>query len=239
MSGRPRLTRFVVIGGYLGAGKSTLTVALAKQMKEQGINVAIITNDQGHALVDTEYARGSGVDVREVMGCFCSTFPEFIKNARSLVQVSRPDVILAEPIGTSTNILSSVVDPLRRQYPEEFSTSPFMVVVDGTRAADLTGSKKMIPSHQVKEAEIILLSKIDLLDDAGKESARQAVAALVPDATIIPYSSRTGKASAPSWTWSARLRSAGRPTRSSISSPRRRSLCHGSPSPRPSIQRRG
>jgi G3E family GTPase len=187
-------TRFVVIGGYLGAGKTTLTVALAKRLRSMERNVAIITNDQGHALVDTEYARGSGVDVREVVGgCFCSTFPEFIKSARSLVQVSRPDVILAEPIGTSTNILSSVVDPLRKQYPEEFSVAPFMVVVDGTRAARLSGGKRMIPAHQIKEAEVVLLSKVDMLDDEGRRKAEEAVRALVPDAAVLPYSARTGE----------------------------------------------
>ena len=191
MSVSSTVTRFAVIGGYLGAGKTTLTVALAKRLKEMGKNVAIITNDQGHALVDTEYARGSGVDVREVMGCFCSTFPEFIKSARSLVQVSRPDVIMAEPIGTSTNILSSVVDPLRCQYPDEFSVAPFMVVVDGTRASQLSGDK-LIPAHQVREAEIVLLSKVDLLDEDALRRAKEAVADVAPDATVIPYSARTG-----------------------------------------------
>ena len=191
MSGSGTVTRFAVIGGYLGAGKSTLTVALAKRLKEKGKNVAIITNDQGHALVDTEYARGSGVDVREVMGCFCSTFPEFIKSARSLVQVSKPDVIMAEPIGTSTNILSSVVDPLRCQYPEEFSVVPFMVVVDGAHASQISGDK-LIPAHQVREAEIVLLSKVDLLDEDALTRAKEAVAEVAPDAAIIPYSARTG-----------------------------------------------
>jgi G3E family GTPase len=192
MSGSSGITRFAVIGGYLGAGKTTLTVALAKRLKAIGKNVAIITNDQGHALVDTEYARGSGFDVREVMGCFCSTFPEFVKSARSLVQVSRPDVILAEPIGTSTNILSSVVDPLRCQYPEEFSVAPFMVVVDGSRASQLSGDK-LIPAHQVREAEIVLLSKIDLLDKDALKKAEESVAAVAPDAVIVPYSARTGE----------------------------------------------
>ncbi len=191
MSGSSTVTRFAVIGGYLGAGKTTLTVALARRLKAMEKNVAIITNDQGHALVDTEYARGSGVDVREVMGCFCSTFPEFVKSARSLVQISRPDVIMAEPIGTSTNILSSVVDPLRCQYPEEFSVAPFMVVVDGTRASQLSGDK-LIPSHQVREAEIVLLSKIDLLDEDALKRAQETVAGVAPDASVIPYSARTG-----------------------------------------------
>ncbi len=188
-------TRFAVIGGYLGAGKTTLLVGLARYLKEKhGKNVAIITNDQGHVLVDTKYASEAGFDVREVVGgCFCSTFPEFVKNARSIVQASRPDVILAEPIGTSTNILSSVVEPLRAQYPEEFDVAPFLVVVDATRAAGLDRSKRLIPSHQVKEAEIVLLSKMDRLDAAGAERAVQAVKALAPDAKVMPYSARSGQ----------------------------------------------
>jgi G3E family GTPase len=188
-------TRFTVIGGYLGAGKTTLMVSLARYLKEgKGKSVAIITNDQGHVLVDTEFVAGAGFDVREVMGgCFCSTFPEFVKNARSIVQTSRPDVILAEPIGTSTNILSSVVEPLRAQYPEEFDVAPFLVVVDATRAAGIESSTRLIPAHQVKEAEVVLLSKVDRLDDAGVEKAVQAVRALAPDAKILPYSARSGR----------------------------------------------
>jgi G3E family GTPase len=187
-------TRFSVIGGYLGAGKTTLVVSLARALRANGDrSVAIITNDQGHVLVDTEFVREAGFDVKEIVGgCFCSTFPEFVKNARSIVQTSRPDIILAEPIGTSTNILSSVVEPLRSQYPQEFDVAPFMVVVDGTRASSLSGSQRLIPAHQVKEAEYVLLSKTDLLDADGIAKATEAVKALAPDAEIIPYSSRTG-----------------------------------------------
>jgi G3E family GTPase len=186
-------TRFTVIGGYLGAGKTTLMVTLARYLKERRQRaVAVITNDQGHVLVDTEFASGAGFDVKEIVGgCFCSTFPEFVKNARSIVQTSRPDVIIAEPIGTSTNILSSVVEPLRGQYPEEFSVAPFMVVVDATKAARLEGSKRLIPSHQVKEAEIVLLSKVDLLDARGEELAVAAMKLLAPDAQVVPYSIRS------------------------------------------------
>jgi G3E family GTPase len=170
-------------------------VTLAKHLKERRQrSVAIITNDQGHALVDTEFASNAGFDVKEIVGgCFCSTFPEFVKNARSIVQTSRPDVIIAEPIGTSTNILSSVVAPLRNQYPEEFSVAPFMVVVDATRAAKLESTKRLIPAHQVKEAEVVLLSKVDLLDDVELKKATEAVKALAPDASIIPYSARSMK----------------------------------------------
>src|SRR5512137_1226713 len=118
--GASRRTRFAIIGGYLGSGKTTLATAIARELRLHGKSTAIVTNDQGSVLVDTQFVKDAGFDVAEVLGgCFCSKFPEFVKNARTLVAMGRPDIILAEPIGTSTNVLSSVVAPLRNMYPED------------------------------------------------------------------------------------------------------------------------
>ncbi|HXZ23735.1 MAG TPA: GTP-binding protein [Methanomassiliicoccales archaeon] len=198
--GRSGPTRFVVLGGYLGAGKTRLATTLARYLKEtHGKSVAIITNDQGNVLVDTEYVRNAGFDVREILGgCFCSNLPEFVKNARSLVQMGRPDVIIAEPIGTSTNILASVLVPLRTMHPGEFDVAPLMVVVDGTSAKKLLDkslavgpSRKLIPVQQAHDAEMILVSKADLMAHSGVEEVICVINNEVPSAEIIPYSSVT------------------------------------------------
>ncbi|HUT26984.1 MAG TPA: GTP-binding protein [Methanomassiliicoccales archaeon] len=188
-------TRFVVLGGYLGAGKTTLAAALGKELRSKhGKSVAIITNDQGNVLVDTEYMKNAGFDVKDVLGgCFCANFGEFVKNARSLVAMGRPDVIIAEPIGTSTAILGSVVAPLRTMYPDEFQVAPFFVVVDGTRAAETLkrpegfglGGGKLIPSHQVSEAEYLLISKADRLTEDELGKAVGLVSKEVSDAEVI------------------------------------------------------
>ncbi|MFA5312303.1 MAG: GTP-binding protein [Methanomassiliicoccales archaeon] len=195
-------TRFIILGGYLGAGKTTLALSMAKLLKEKhGKSVAVITNDQGNALVDTAYMKGSGVDVREVLGgCFCSHFDEFIKSARSLVSMGRPDIIIAEPIGTSTNILASVVVPLREMYPNEFEVAPLFIVVDSTKAMETLaqrasfglGGGRIIPSHQVREAEVVLLTKIDKVDEGILEMAKGIVLREVPDATVLAVSAKAG-----------------------------------------------
>jgi putative protein kinase ArgK-like GTPase of G3E family len=43
----------IVIGGFLGAGKTTAVGKLAKRLTDQGQRVGLITNDQGRNLVDT------------------------------------------------------------------------------------------------------------------------------------------------------------------------------------------
>jgi G3E family GTPase len=194
-------TRFVIIGGYLGAGKTTLATSIGRELKErQDLSVAIITNDQGNVLVDTEFVRNAGFDVMDVMGgCFCSNFNDFVKNARSLVQTGRPDIIIAEPIGTSTNILASVIVPLRTMYPEEFEVAPLFVVIDGTRISELLakpqgfglGANKIIPLHQVHEAEYVLISKADRLTGDQIEEAIRQVKLEVPEAVVIAFSSKS------------------------------------------------
>ncbi len=199
---KTRRTRFAIIGGYLGSGKTTLATALAKELKERyGKSTAIVTNDQGNVLVDTQYVKDAGFDVAEVLGgCFCSKFPEFVKNARTLVAMGRPDVIIAEPIGTSTNVLSSVVAPLRSIYPDEFEVAPLVVVVDGTRGEEMLerptgfglGSKsRIIPLNQVHDAEVILVSKCDLISKRQVEDVVKMLETEAPGAEIIPYSART------------------------------------------------
>lgn len=195
-------TRFIILGGYLGAGKTTLAAVLAKQLKEKhGKSVAVITNDQGNALVDTAYMKNAGVDVKEVLGgCFCSHFDEFIKSARSLVSMGRIDIIIAEPIGTSTNILASVVVPLREMYPDEFEVAPLFIVVDSAKARETLmrnasfglGGGRIIPSHQVHEAEVVLLTKIDKVDEDLLELAREVVLKEVPGTTVLPISAKSG-----------------------------------------------
>ena len=192
-------TRMLVLGGYLGAGKTTLAINLAKTLKTKyDKSVAIITNDQGDVLVDTEYSKDAGFDTREIMGgCFCTNFNEFVSNARTLVTTGRPDVIIAEPIGTSTNIMSSVVAPMRSLYPNEFSVAPFTVVVDCVRALDILSKKKeravdtvdIIPAHQIREAEVIILTKIDLVDNKTIAAIKTEILRILPTAEIIETSS--------------------------------------------------
>lgn len=193
-----RPTRLLILGGFLGAGKTTLAVMMGRQLRERyDRSVAIITNDQGDVLVDTEFTKSAGFDVKEVLGgCFCANFDEFVKSARSLVQMGRPDVIIAEPIGTSTNLLASVVAPLKTLYPKEFDVAPFMVVVDATRAHAVLeegAGEGLIPSHQIKEAEYILLSKIDLLNGDEVSSTLRALREKFPDARILACSAVTGE----------------------------------------------
>src|SRR5262245_63012106 len=91
--------RFLMLGGFLGAGKTTTAAGLARHYLEQGLRVGIVTNDQATDLVDTNTLRAQGFDVGEVAGaCFCCHCNELMGTIERLSLAERPDVILAEPV---------------------------------------------------------------------------------------------------------------------------------------------
>ena len=64
--------RMVLIGGFLGAGKTTLMAQAGRKLAARGKQVGFITNDQAADLVDTAMLKQTGFEVKEVAGaCFC------------------------------------------------------------------------------------------------------------------------------------------------------------------------
>ncbi|MBM4237727.1 MAG: hypothetical protein FJ151_04500, partial [Euryarchaeota archaeon] len=190
-------TRIGIIGGFLGAGKTTLATKIAAELKAADKSVAIITNDQGEVLVDTQYAKSMGIDVEEVLrGCFCCRFPDFIRSARQLARISRPDVILAEPVGSCTDLLSTVVAPLKAIYPDEFEVAPLMIVVDGTRLlSDIIDPQtpgEYLRRHQIEEAEIVVLSKTDIIPKESLDNLVEIIGKINSRARVVLYSAVNG-----------------------------------------------
>src|SRR4051794_31573177 len=121
--------RFVMVGGFLGAGKTTTLVRLARMLIARGKRVGIVTNDQAHDLVDTNTFRGQGFAVEEVPGaCFCCGFDDLVPRAASLEASERPDVILAEPVGSCTDLVATVIQPLKDLYAGRFEVAPYAVL---------------------------------------------------------------------------------------------------------------
>src|SRR5262245_62871549 len=113
--------RFIMIGGFLGAGKTTTMARLARLYSGRGQRVGIVTNDQAADLVDTNSLRGQGFPVEEVAGaCFCCRFDDLVGQVRRLEQGQRPNVILAEPVGSCTDLVATVVQPLKDLYADRF-----------------------------------------------------------------------------------------------------------------------
>src|SRR3954453_18161807 len=89
MSTSTRKARYIMIGGFLGAGKTTAVAQLAQRLASDGLRVGLITNDQGSELVDTAMLRARGFATEEIPGgCFCCRFASLSEAAQRLTAAS-------------------------------------------------------------------------------------------------------------------------------------------------------
>jgi hypothetical protein len=159
----------VVVGGFLGAGKTTLLLAAARELEQRGMRCALVMNDQGEALVDSEFASLHGVERGEVTGgCFCCRFSALVDVMDDLRRFS-PNVIFAEPVGSCTDISATTLQPLR-ELSAQYRLAPFTVLVDPQRAAQLLApdadpNMKFLFEKQLQEAGVICFTKSDVASD--------------------------------------------------------------------------
>jgi G3E family GTPase len=200
--GRGTKARYVMIGGFLGAGKTTSILRFAEWLTARGLRVGLVTNDQGGGLVDTTLAQASRMPVEEIVGgCFCCRFTSLVEAAESLVRDAKPDVLIAEPVGSCTDLVATVSLPLEQIYGDRFTVAPVSVVVDPLRAervlgiapASLSEHVSYIYRKQLEEAEIIVINKCDLIDAARLGRLRSALAVAAPQAVIHECSAREGE----------------------------------------------
>jgi G3E family GTPase len=199
---KPEKARYIMIGGFLGAGKTTAVSRLARHLSEQGLRVGLITNDQGNQLVDTAMLASHGFPVEEISGgCFCCRFNSLTEAARKLSAASRPDVFIAEPVGSCTDLVATVSYPLRRIYGDEFAIAPLSVLVDPIRAMRVLGlaegghfSEKVtyIYRKQLEEADLIVINKCDLVSADQRALLRTALQGSFPKAEQFEISARLG-----------------------------------------------
>jgi len=195
--------RYIMIGGFLGAGKTTAVAAVAKHLVDSGRRVGLITNDQGRELVDTQMLRSRGFATEEISGgCFCCKFNSLLDAAGRLDADAAPEVFIAEPVGSCTDLVATVTYPLRRIYGDRFTVAPLSVLVDPMRARSILGleqgrsfSEKVLYIYrkQLEEADVILISKRDLLDEASESELREALEREFPKARVLAISARKGE----------------------------------------------
>lgn len=187
-------TTLMLVGGFLGAGKTTLLLRSARELESRGHKVALVMNDQGSDLVDTALARSQGVPVAEVVGgCFCCRFHDFMGAIQTVRDQVQPDIILAEPVGSCTDLVATVLRPLHQMYPDQFNLAAFTVLLDPSRDVEaFPATVRDLNRWQLEEADILALNKADLFTDAEVEAQVKRLTQTHPGKRIVSLSAQTG-----------------------------------------------
>jgi G3E family GTPase len=193
---------YLMIGGFLGAGKTTAILQFARRLTGRGLRVGLITNDQSVGLVDSVVLASGEFPVEEITGgCFCCRFHSLVEASGRLSRSTRPDVFIAEPVGSCTDLVAAVSFPLQKIYGGEYRVAPLSVLVDPIRAERVLGlqpggsfSRKVLYVYgkQLEEAEVIVINKCDLLSSERQDRLEAALRRAYPQAGVLRVSARQG-----------------------------------------------
>lgn len=195
-------TRFVMIGGFLGAGKTTAIAKLAAHFQKAGLKVGIVTNDQANNLVDTKLLRSHGFDVGEVPGaCFCCKFDDLLATTAQLSADQQPDLILTEPVGSCTDLVATVVEPLRQLHGDRYEVGKLIVLckpehgqkILGEVASGFSPKAAYIFEKQLEEADTIVINKADKLSAQEAAELKSLIVAKYPTKSVLLSSTHTGE----------------------------------------------
>jgi Ni2+-binding GTPase involved in maturation of urease and hydrogenase len=195
MSKKPKM---FFVGGFLGAGKTTAIQSLAKIFAQRGMKAAAITNDQATGLVDTSFLTFSGIQAEEVAGsCFCCNFNGLAEAINHSISTAAPDVILAEPVGSCTDIVATVIRPMRALMKEKVDVLAYSVLVEPDRWAEVSDknepwSIKYLFDKQLQEADFIVITKLDTLSSERAQELLQEVARQNPGSQVLGISALQG-----------------------------------------------
>jgi len=197
-----KTTRLILVGGFLGAGKTTLLFEASKRLMSSGKRIGLITNDQAPELVDTALLLYTGAKVTEVSGsCFCCNYDGFIRSIHEAKEENQADIILAEPVGSCTDLSATIMQPLKDHLKTELLVSPLTILADPWRLKDILagGTAGLHPSaayiflKQLEEADMILISKSDVLKPEESRLLKEKVKLNFPGSEVLSISAKTGE----------------------------------------------
>lgn len=182
----------MIIGGFLGSGKTTTIRKLIEYLGAQGQRIAIIVNEIGEIGIDGDTISEGGVETREITnGCVCCTLRISMEyTIKNLITSYRPDTIIIEPTGIAfprqikSNIESMGIPDMR--------FTPIVNLVDPCHLGSDAGDLQNFVRNQIEDAEVLGINKVDLIGQEKLLETCLLLRKVNPKARIVHFSARQG-----------------------------------------------
>ncbi len=183
-------TPVLVVSGFLGSGKTTLVRSILKQSQRDGIRTAVISNEFGALGIDeallTAGMPGPDAIVELAGGCVCCQLSDALVDTLVMLHERvNPDRIVIETSGVALPF-ETQLHLYRPAVRDWIGDEACVVVVDATGSAvasfsDPNGATANETfDQQVQCADLLILSKVDLVDPSPMQARVQALAPETP-----------------------------------------------------------
>lgn len=172
--------RLLLIAGFLGSGKTTLILSLARRAARAALRIAVVVNEVGEVGIDGDVLRLGDLEVKEITaGCICCQVGvDLIRTLRDLEEGFAPQLVIIEASGIATP--AGVLDALNR-YPIGSVTAIKTVgLVDPVRFEALHSVLTPLIESQIVGADVLVVTKRDQATAAEIEAAARTAGRLAP-----------------------------------------------------------
>jgi G3E family GTPase len=173
----------LLVTGFLGTGKTTIVNHLLAHA--EGRRIAAVVNDFGAINIDADLIAGASDGVVSLSnGCICCSLEgDLLRTLGALLRrAPRPECIVIETSGVAdpAGIVRNLLDPMIwREAPLE----TVLCVVDAS--ASVATLEDPLLRSQLRAADVVALSKLDLADADGVARVREVVKAVRPAAVVV------------------------------------------------------
>jgi G3E family GTPase len=173
-----------ILGGYLGAGKTTTVNHLLRHAG--GRRIAVLVNDFGALPIDADLIEADDGNVLTLAGgCICCSYGDDLM--RALIELSnrspRPDHVLIETSGVA--LPGAVARSLSLLF--DFSLDAVIVVADAETTAERLDDAYMgdTLARQFADADLIVVNKCDLVGPEQRDSLIASLTARFPSGRVL------------------------------------------------------
>jgi G3E family GTPase len=185
-----RKMKVMIIGGFLGSGKTTTILRISRQLSNAGKKTAIIVNEIGEIGLDGDTLANPGIRTEELTsGCICCTLRISMQyTLQTLEEEFAPDIVIIEPTGIA--FPRQIKEEIEIMGLSELSFAPIVTLIDpGRLGTEVKEIPKFIET-QIKEAEILCINKIDITSVETVLGAEKKLSEINPEARILKFSAK-------------------------------------------------